>query len=380
MKYILSFLLCCTALAQQTVNNFTVKTNLNVGGATSVASITNTTSAKFTNITVNRFYVKEPNESLTNTYELGNGNWGGPTASIPYFRSAAGSSVIAFDLMPAQSVGDTHMDICNSDITADSGNWEALMVGLYRPSTGYGIIKTKKSGTGTVRPLVMQQDGGNLGIGNFGTGDLPLVSWQQRLAANYNHGFQISGSGIRWLAFNNDQSSRLPIDINFGTQFTITSGTTNGSVYHFGSNGRYGFGTASPVVKFDLRVGSANEAILMDTDSSEPRLTAYSGAGSTNMALRIQSRNIRFQDSSGTLKQYFTSNGEIQASSALMAPRIEVTNNVQIGVVTIITGAGSPEGSVTANAGSIYLRSAGGSGSTFYVKEGGSGNTGWVAK
>jgi hypothetical protein len=31
MKYILSFLLCCTALAQQTVNNFTVKTNLIVG-------------------------------------------------------------------------------------------------------------------------------------------------------------------------------------------------------------------------------------------------------------------------------------------------------------------------------------------------------------
>jgi lysophospholipase L1-like esterase len=32
MKYILSLLLCCTALAQQTVNNFTVKTNLIVSG------------------------------------------------------------------------------------------------------------------------------------------------------------------------------------------------------------------------------------------------------------------------------------------------------------------------------------------------------------
>lgn len=33
MKYILSFLLCCSALAQQTVNNFAVKTNLTVSGS-----------------------------------------------------------------------------------------------------------------------------------------------------------------------------------------------------------------------------------------------------------------------------------------------------------------------------------------------------------
>lgn len=41
---------------------------------------------------------------------------------------------------------------------------------------------------------------------------------------------------------------------------------------------------------------------------------------------------------------------------------------------------GSPEGSVTAPVGSMYLRTDGGSGSTFYVKESGTGNTGWVAK
>ena len=41
MKYILSFLLCCSVLAQQTVNNFTVKTNLVVVSATAskVASL-----------------------------------------------------------------------------------------------------------------------------------------------------------------------------------------------------------------------------------------------------------------------------------------------------------------------------------------------------
>lgn len=43
-------------------------------------------------------------------------------------------------------------------------------------------------------------------------------------------------------------------------------------------------------------------------------------------------------------------------------------------------GSGSPEGVVTANVGSMYLRSDGGAGATLYIKETGTGNTGWVAK
>lgn len=44
------------------------------------------------------------------------------------------------------------------------------------------------------------------------------------------------------------------------------------------------------------------------------------------------------------------------------------------------TGAGSPEGVVTAVPGSIYSNTSGGAGTTLYVKESGTGNTGWVAK
>jgi hypothetical protein len=43
-------------------------------------------------------------------------------------------------------------------------------------------------------------------------------------------------------------------------------------------------------------------------------------------------------------------------------------------------GTGTPEGSVTANAGSTYRNISGGAGTSFYVKESGAGNTGWVAK
>lgn len=46
----------------------------------------------------------------------------------------------------------------------------------------------------------------------------------------------------------------------------------------------------------------------------------------------------------------------------------------------IYQGIGSPEGSVTAVTGSLYMRKDGGSSSSLYVKESGNGNTGWIAK
>jgi len=48
-------------------------------------------------------------------------------------------------------------------------------------------------------------------------------------------------------------------------------------------------------------------------------------------------------------------------------------------VIYIKYGSGSPEGSVTANVGSLYLRTDGGANTTLYVKESGTGNTGWSA-
>jgi len=46
----------------------------------------------------------------------------------------------------------------------------------------------------------------------------------------------------------------------------------------------------------------------------------------------------------------------------------------------ILNGSGSPEGSVSANVGSVYTRTDGVAGATMYVKESGAGNTGWAAK
>jgi len=46
----------------------------------------------------------------------------------------------------------------------------------------------------------------------------------------------------------------------------------------------------------------------------------------------------------------------------------------------IYSGVGTPEGSLTAAIGSLYLNTSGGAGTTLYVKQSGAGNTGWVGK
>lgn len=46
----------------------------------------------------------------------------------------------------------------------------------------------------------------------------------------------------------------------------------------------------------------------------------------------------------------------------------------------VLSGKGTPEGSVSALVGALYTRTDGGAGTTLYVKESGTGNTGWVAK
>lgn len=46
----------------------------------------------------------------------------------------------------------------------------------------------------------------------------------------------------------------------------------------------------------------------------------------------------------------------------------------------LFIGAGSPEGVLTAEVGSLYVNTLGGAGKTLYVKQTGSGNTGWAGK
>ena len=77
---------------------------------------------------------------------------------------------------------------------------------------------------------------------------------------------------------------------------------------------------------------------------------------------------------------YPASAGLISAGTSALPFSAVYSNAVVVGGLAWTSGAGSPEGVVTAPVGSLYTRNNGGAGTTLYVKESGSGNTGWVAK
>ena len=70
---------------------------------------------------------------------------------------------------------------------------------------------------------------------------------------------------------------------------------------------------------------------------------------------------------------------DMNGNSILNVTGLEFTEII-LGTTKIVFGTGSPESVVTANQGSLFLRTDGGPSTTLYVKESGSGNTGWVAK
>jgi hypothetical protein len=62
-----------------------------------------------------------------------------------------------------------------------------------------------------------------------------------------------------------------------------------------------------------------------------------------------------------------------------VALRDHSNNHSHTELSQILVGAVAPEGAVTAPAGTVYIRTSGGTSTTFYLKETGAGNTGWQA-
>ncbi len=137
-------------------------------------------------------------------------------------------------------------------------------------------------------------------------------------------------------------------DIRWGTTSSFPMIRPNGAALNFkladnsgDANITAGAGTFSGTVQTagTFRAGSAS--ILNLTSDGQATFTNSAGNGWTSINLRI--------DGSG--------------------------NNIRI-----LQGAGTPEGSITARVGSLYMRNDGGANTTFCVKESGTGNTGWVCK
>ena len=140
----------------------------------------------------------------------------------------------------------------------------------------------------------------------------------------------------------------------------------------------------SPATYSDVVIGApaGNNAGVVFADEAKTKRwvilkdsTAESGSNAgSNFNIR------RFNDAGVSLGNAFS----LTRSSGLatFSYDVSVAGKIELGSARsiITTGSGSPEYSVTASVGSIYLRTDGGTSTSLYVKESGVGNTGWVAK
>lgn len=109
--------------------------------------------------------------------------------------------------------------------------------------------------------------------------------------------------------------------------------------------------------------GANGDLILIPRTSGANDVRVYVGSGTPTEALVVQGS---------------TTNVLVQAGNLVIGTSGKGV--VLPGGITWTSGAGTPEGVVTAPIGSLYSRSDGGLLTSFYVKQSGTGNTGWAAK
>lgn len=133
-----------------------------------------------------------------------------------------------------------------------------------------------------------------------------------------------------------------------------------------------------------LTVNALAGSILSLYDSSLNLLESWDISSNTSTVITI---NGTFISGAGTYR-YSVFTPIYNGSANYPWKRLYAVDDIRLWVgpssgtqpIFIKHGTGSPEGVITANVGSLYLRRDGGASTTLYVKESGTGNTGWIAK
>jgi len=210
---------------------------------------------------------------------------------------------------------------------------------------------------------------------------------------NGQSGFLIN-SGVNQCYFNNCWSSNRGSNYNFyslGTEIQIVGGF----FYNCNGNGIDLLGPYNSVIGASVHNAGVNTANTYDgiyANAAFPTITGcsiYSGnsgaTDKTRYAINLGS-SVTYGTVTGNnvLGVFGTTKINIATTDASTIQNI--SNNVGFsspiysGTTPWISGAGSPEGVVTAIVGALYSRTDGSTSTTLYVKTSGTGNTGWTAK
>ena len=138
---------------------------------------------------------------------------------------------------------------------------------------------------------------------------------------------------------------------------------------------------------FRIKDTGGTEAVSMRDDGYTRLIGGSAGMSIDNSGISgtlvFEAKQSGSQTSSLTNDGAFQCDLSVDAGTTVTAGTSVVanaSNGFKMGSVFWRTGAGTPEGAITAPIGSLWTRTDGGAVTTLYVKESGSGNTGWVAK
>lgn len=143
------------------------------------------------------------------------------------------------------------------------------------------------------------------------------------------------------------------------TASALQGGGTGITVYH----------ATSPEIKF---INNATGTAITDG-------TAFGMSGNSFLLNNREVASVQIY-TSNTRRFELSSLGDVELVSGSLSFTAADKGLVFTGGIIWRSGAGSPEGVLTAPVGSLYTNTAGGAGTTLYVKESGVSNTGWVGK
>jgi hypothetical protein len=266
--------------------------------------------------------------------------------------------------------------------TALSGSATSGSATLNVTDNGIGATQLNVSGDGTSGQLLASD-----GDGSF--------SWVAQSAVGGGISLTdlsatVESAGTANLAYNNTNGvfTYTPPDLS---SYVTASGTTFTGDVIFNDNVKALFGTSSDFEIFH----NGSDTVFKDSGSG---ILKYSSVNDTTAGTIFQIENTSTEQLSGAFVEFKDNSGftPVKIGGVGAAFSIIVQGNEELrvddGVViyndlkvnnttsTINSGSGTPEGTLSAAVGSLYMRTDGGAGTSLYVKESGSGNTGWVAK
>ncbi len=172
--------------------------------------------------------------------------------------------------------------------------------------------------------------------------------------------FQNASTQTLFRLLNNTRTSSLG-------EYKLVS-SFNGTVYADDGS----IGTSVQFFGRDVQpVGSAPAYTWRRSTSAANEKIWRAVSGATNWAIQMATDD----EVTNANALVLTRSGTTLTQADLRTTKLVLANGPSVNV-----GHSSPEGTVVASVGSLYMRTAGGASTSFYVKEFGSGNTGWVAK